>query len=190
MQENQKIEEKKETTFIELKDLTSADVKKLPRFTASLTRSENRAGLSTQIRLVIDKLNLQINLVSTERTSTYSRQLRYFLPDAFIALIMALGLPQVDEDGKPKNSWIYTPVVRFVKGKFANSDEEYFSIEVIFKQYKYHVHFLTKLQKDILDDLIKSNELKDYQGNPVKVKWLERPTTIEKMEDIDVDFTF
>ena len=52
-----------EIKFVELKDLTPEDVKKLQRFATKLKRTSNRSGLSTSINVVLNPLNLIISLV-------------------------------------------------------------------------------------------------------------------------------
>lgn len=183
--------EVKAVPFVKLQDLSAADVKKLSLFTVKLKRRVNNSGLSTTATLLLNDLNLQVNLVSSERLSSgTSRQLRYFLPDVFIALIIELGLPQQDDLKKDKNDWNVPVALRFVKGKYKNSENEYHSIEVIFKQYKYHVHFLTPHQLTILNALSASKKLIDRSGKPVKINWIERPDAIDEVELESGDFAF
>lgn len=176
--------------FVELKNLTKEDVKKYPLFPVKLRRSINRSGLTTSAVLKLNELNLQISLVSSQRQANgRSTQLRYFLPDMFIALILDLGLPQVDDNKKDINEWNVNAAVRFVKGKFKQSEREYHSIEIVFKQYKYHVHFLTPPQLAILEALALQKKLIDKSGKVIKLNWIERPDAIDELDDVE-EFNF
>lgn len=186
----QETKQVKEQGFIKLQDLTKEDVKKLPLMNVRLKRSLNKSGLSTNVTLVVNPLNLQISLVSSEMLPNgKSRQLRYFLPDVFIALIMELKLPQLDENGKDKNDWIVPAALRFIKGKYKNSEAVYHSIEVVFKQFKYHTHFLTPHQFTILETLASQKKLIDRNGKVIKLDWIERPDAIDEAEVLE-EFTF
>lgn len=176
--------------FIDLKELTLEDVKKLPRFAVKLKRSLNRSGLAASVTVVLNPLNLNISLISSETRSGKSYQLRYFKPERFIKLIRSLGLSQKDENGNDKNDWIVNPVIRFVKGSYSNQEGEYHAIEIIFKQYHYHVHFLTSDQLFILEDLASKNELIDAKGKKVKLVWAIRPEAIDKESEAPEDFVF
>ncbi|MBN3490542.1 hypothetical protein JV173_03335 [Acholeplasma equirhinis] len=185
----QNAQETKVVPFVELKNLTKEDVKKYPLFPVKLRRTVTKSGIQTSVTLKLNESNLQIPLVSSERLSNgSSRQLRYFQPDIFIALILELDLPQVDENGKDLNDWNIKAAVRFVKGKY-KSDKEYFSLEIVFKQYKYHVHFLSQPQITILEHLIKNKKLVDVTNKPVKVDWIVRPDAIDDIEELE-DFSF
>jgi len=180
----------KEKGFIKLQDLTKDDVKKLPLLNVRLKRQLNKSGLATNATLMVNPLNLQISMVSSEMLPNgKSRQLRYFLPDVFIALIMELNLPQIDENNKDKNDWVVPAAIRFVKGKYRNSESEFHSIEVVFKQFKYHTHFLTPHQLKILETLASQKKLVDRSGKVIKLEWLERPDAIEEAESQE-DFMF
>jgi len=179
-----------EIKFVELKDLTPEDVKKLPRFATKLKRTSNRSGLSTSINVVLNPLNLIISLVSSEIRNGKSYALRYFKPDRFVALIRALELRQKDEKDMDVNEWVVNPFVRFVKGSYKDTEGEYHSIEIIFKQYKYHVHFLTSDQLFILEDMASKGELIDAKGKKIKLNWEVRPEAIDKEEDAPADLTF
>lgn len=184
------INKQEQPKFVELKDLTLEDVKKLPRFATKLKRSVNRSGLSTSITVVLNPLNLNIGLVSSELRNGVTYTLRYFKPDRFIALVRALDLKQKDEKELDVNEWVINPVVRFVKGTYKNTEGEYHSIEIVFKQYKYHVHFLTNDQLYILEDMASKGELIDAKGKKVKLTWEVRPEAIDKESDAPEDFVF
>lgn len=187
MQENKQVT--KTAPFVELRNLTKEDVRKLSIFPVKLRRSLNRSGLQTSVTLMINDLNLQLSLVSSQRLPNgNSTQLRYFLPDVFIALIMDLGLKQTDENNKDINEWTVQGAVRFVKGN-NKSGNDYHSLEIIFKQYKYHVHFLTPPQLTILNALAGQKKILDIKGKQVKLDWQERPDAIDDMEFLD-DFAF
>lgn len=191
--QNTEIKQVKETLnkpeFIELKDLTKSDVSKLPLFNVRLRRSLNKNGLQTSVTLLIDDLTLQIPLVSSELLPNgNSRQLRYFNPDSFMALMMELNLPQVDENGKDKMEWIVPAAVRFVEGVYKDN-KKYFSLHIVFKQYKYHVHFLTPHQETIIKTLSNQKRLFDRNKKPVKLEWLHKPEAIGTIEEaIEFDF--
>ncbi len=175
--------------FIDLKDLTKSDVAKLPLFNVKLRRSLNRNGLQTSVTLLIDDLTLQLPLVSSELLPNgNSRQLRYFNPDSFMALIMDLNLPLIDENGKDKMEWVIPAAVRFVKGLYKNN-KEYSSLHIVFKQFKYHVHFLTPHQLTIIETLSSQKRLLDRNKKQVKLEWLHKPEAIGSVEDaIEFDF--
>jgi len=175
--------------FIDLKDLTKSDVAKLPLFNVKLRRSLNRNGLQTSVTLLIDDLTLQLPLVSSELLPNgNSRQLRYFNPDSFMALIMDLNLPLIDENGKDKMEWVIPAAVRFVKGLYKDN-KEYSSLHIVFKQFKYHVHFLTPHQLTIIETLSSQKRLLDRNKKQVKLEWLHKPEAIGSVEDaIEFDF--
>lgn len=190
MQEIKETKIQNQVGFIALQDLSKEDVKKFSLFNVRLKRSLNKSGLNTQATLMMDPNNLQIQLVSSQRSANgKSTQLRYFLPDVFIALILELDLAQKDETGKDRNDWIVSAAVRFVKGKYKDSDKEYHSLELIFKQFKYHVHFLTPHQLRILEILSEKKQIIDKTGKPIKLNWLTRPDAIDEIEDSE-DFVF
>jgi len=179
----------KEVQFIELKNLTKEDAKKYSLFPVKLRRTITKSGIQASVVLKMSESHLQIPLVSSEKLSNgKSRQLRYFQPDTFISLIIDLGLSEKDENNKDLNEWNVKAAVRFVKGKYSN-DKEYYSLEIIFKQYKYHVHFLSQPQLTILEHLTKNNKLVDVKGKPVKIEWIERPDVIDELEELE-DFSF
>lgn len=197
MENQNKTELKKETKvtqvekFVELKNLTQEDVKKLTIINARFKRSVNSNGLSTQIILPMEPSYLYIPLVSSMKTASgKSRQLSYFLPDTFIAILLDLKLKEKDANDKQVNEWIHPVAIRFVKGKYSTGDKEYHSIEVIFKQFKYHVHFLNPQQVKILETLSEEGKLLDRSKKPYKVNWIERPEAIDEVESDESEFTF
>ncbi|VEU82766.1 hypothetical protein [Acholeplasma hippikon] len=196
--ENLEKQTKKETKvvveqpkFVELKNLTNEDVKNLPIINAKFRRSINASGLNTGIILPLEPTTLYIPLLSSMRNANgKSRQLSYFLPDTFISIMLELGLKEKDEQGKQVNEWLHPVAIRFVKGKYLNSDKEYYSIEVVFKQYKYHVQFLNPQQVKILETLSEQGKLLDRAKKPYKVNWIERPEAIGEVESDESEFTF
>lgn len=183
---NEKIikNEEKKDDFTKLSDLTAKEVSKFIRVPVRMNRRVTNHGLNTNMQLVLNPTNLVIPMVSTELIGGVSRKMRYFKPDRFINLLFVLNLPQIDERGMDINHWVFHPAIRFVKGLRKNGDE-YYSIEIVFKQYHYETIFLTNEQVSILNALEKRNELKDYKGIPYKIKWVERPDVIEDLgEDL------
>lgn len=173
--------------FTKLSDLTAKEVKGFIRVPVRLQRRVNNNGLNTIMNLVLNPTNLIIGMISNERVNGITRPLRFFKPERFINLIMTLGLDQKDERGLDVNQWVVNTPIRFVTGKTKN-DDDYYSIEVVFKQFHYETIFLTYDQVSILNILSKQGDLKDFTGKVYKVNWVSRPDIIDDLSNDVFEF--
>lgn len=155
--------------FIKLSDLTKEDLRTSDFMIvdAKMIKQQTKTGFRCRIQLAVDSQFLTFDLLPGGTFITVDR---------FNLIMLKLGVSFVDKKNRPQTSWNLRVPVRFVKGKYSDGNE-YMSLEVIFKQYLYDVHFFSSDQVRILQEL-------DAQGI-FKPNWIERPDAIEKL----VDFT-
>lgn len=164
--------------FVPLKDLTKDDIKNFYFLPVRMKKTTSRNGFTrVSITVEVDKNFLNVSL-----KETVNYRIVPLSEDRFNEILLSLNLPIDDELGKPITEWVFKAPCRFVKGKYDNGDE-YYSLEIVFKQYLYNVYFFTHSQKKIIDNLIEKNMF--------NYKFIDRPDKIQNVsndEDIVLDF--
>lgn len=166
--------------FVKLSDLTKQDVDKglkngdFIKIPLVFKRNFNKRGKeNVSITATIVKPQIE-QLILTNGSS--------YISSAFFHNILTLAKASYkDAKGYDINEWKLNALARFVKGEYSNRDGEYHSLEVVFKQGKYIIHFFDYDQYDLIKSL---EDQKIF--NP---KWLTRPDKIEAIEfTSEIDF--
>lgn len=155
--------------FIKLSDLTREEIRTSDFMVvdAKMIKQQTKTGFRCRIQLAVEPQFLTFDLLPGGNFVTVDR---------FNLIMLKLGVSLNDKKNRPQTSWNLRVPVRFVKGKYSDGND-YFSLEVVFKQYLYDTHFFSSDQVRILQEL----ESQDI----FKPNWIERPDAIEKI----VDFT-
>ena len=161
--------------FVALKDLTAEDVK-------------NFKKLPFTFKVDTTKRGMVIKTISFELTKTYLKSVnvipgreKRLSPDRFDLIVFSIDLPLNDPYGRPMTEWHRNVPVRFVKGKFKNGGE-YYSLEIIYKQYMYDTHFFNSSS-----DQLRLLQMLEEKGL-LKIDWIERPDAIDDLSFEDVSF--
>lgn len=153
--------------FVKLSDLSKENITQ-PEFMvidAKMIKQITKTGFRTRIQLAVDPQFLTFDLQPGGTFVTLDR---------FNLILLKLSLSTVDKKNRPVTAWNLRVPVRFVKGKYSDGNE-YYSLEVVFKQYLYDTHFFSSDQVRILQELEAHGIFKPY--------WVERPDAIEKITD-------
>lgn len=155
--------------FIKLSDLSREDLRtaEFMIIDAKMIKQPTKAGYRCRVQLAVEPQFLTFDLQPGGKFITVDR---------FNLIMLKLGVSLIDKKNRPQTAWNLRVPVRFVTGKYTDGNE-YFSLEVVFKQYLYDIHFFSSDQVRILKEL----ESQDI----FKPNWIERPDAIEKV----VDFT-
>lgn len=180
MQENQKetkkIQKAVETNTAvgymkidELLDKHLDKVKDLPKFPVKLIRTfDKKKRERVSIQLQIHPVHYKALVIQDGN--------EYITPEKFNALALALNLDYKDKKGRDVSEWNFNAPVRFITGPYANSDDKYQAVQVIFGKEDFYTHFLTNDQKKLISRL--------ESKNLVTIDWIESP---EKVERIDIN---
>ncbi|MFA6777972.1 MAG: hypothetical protein WCR80_06040 [Bacilli bacterium] len=164
---------KKEFEFKKLSDLTAKDLKEQGFVIRKviLNKKANKNGFRYSIEVAIDDEFLNVTLMPGGQ---------YLSADRFNLILLTLGLDTKDKLNRIKEKWVINVPTRLVIGKYKD-ETEYKSLEVLFKQYLYDIHFFTNDQQRIFDNLEKTKNK--------KFDWVLRPDKIDKVEE-SIDFVF
>ena len=160
-------------SFVKLVDLTMDDVKKGQKdgsfilLPVTFKRSFSKKG-SEQVSINVEIHKPQLSQLRLQDGNDYLKS------EVFHSILLATETKMMDEHGRELSVWKKQALCRFVKGSYTNREGEYYSLEVVFKQGHYVVHFFTYDQVQ----LIKLLEEKGIK----KFNWNERPDKIDFVE--------
>ena len=126
--------------FVKLVDLTKEQVKKFQK-------DDSFVVLPVTFKRGFSKSGTETVSITVEIQKPYMQQLRlkngndYIRSSKFHSLLIATSSDYKDATGRDINIWKKSALCRFVKGSYANREGEYYSLEVLFKQGHYLVHF-------------------------------------------------
>ncbi len=122
-----------------------------------------------------EQTSIRLNVINPQMTQLVLKDGNdYLTPAVFHRILTEVGLPYKDEKGNDKNEWKRDVLCRFVKGSYTNRDDEYLSVEVIFKQGLYLVHFFTYDETQLINTLSAKGLF--------KFNFIDRPDKIEHKE--------
>lgn len=172
METKTEIKKEKKIEFVALKDLTPAIIKEFYLLPVRMQKTTSRSGFErVSISIEIDK-----NFLTVQLTEQRNNKIVPLSVDRFNQIFLNLNLPLKDSTGRPLTEWLFKAPIRFVKGVYENGDE-YYSLEIVFKQYLYQVYFFTNVQKKIIDNLVEKKSF-DY-------KFIDRPDKINNLSNDD-----
>jgi len=159
--------------FVKLSDLQMEDVKK-----GQKDGSFN--VLSVRFKQTFNKKGTELVSINIELHKPQLQQVRlnnggtYISSPKFHSILIATDTKYVDDKGNAINTWHRQALCRFVKGSYTNREGEYYSLEVVFKQGHYIVHFFSYEEIQTIK-LLEEKALK-------KFNWVERPDKIDFVE--------
>jgi hypothetical protein len=164
MPEKNETKATKQDTFIKLSDLTAQDVQELPVVDVRFEKKVFNSG-STNVSMKAvfnDLFDLELSSMDSRHKideDTWKNIILKTDPKAFM-----------DSRGRIVNQVNLPAYYRFVKGKNAN-DQEYYSVELIFKQYVYKTIFIDRGHAmENVDILEKEGLLKpNWHFNPGRI---------------------
>lgn len=160
--------------YLELKNIqTKNDLKGFVQLPIQISRkvSKNTKKQVPQIIVGVDKQNLNIRLKNGNDMLDLDKLNR---------IILRLELPLKDARQYDIDTWNAQAYVRFAKGTYANSGDNYYHMEVFFKPGLYVVHFLSYDQVDIIEILKTRGKLKE-------INFVEKPVDSIETEEIDTE---
>ncbi len=148
-----------------VKGIKTREFVKIPAI-MTLTKSKKTDRIQTAITLKLyDPQFSRLNLMPGNK---------YLEPTLFHKILTATKAEYNDPKGQPLTKWNKECIVRFVKGSYSNRDDEYYSLEVMFKLGIYLTHFFNYDEVEILKLLA---EQKKFTPN-----WITRPDKIDFIE--------
>jgi hypothetical protein len=173
MEQQTTTKELKALPFLKLSDLTADYVNK--------TNKKEFEQLPVIFKSTIDKKGRNLISINVDVVPLFMTQIalrpggKYLTAPKFNNILLNIGAKFIDDKGKQQTEWKYKGVTcRFVKGQYSNRDGEYHSLEVIFKQGLYLMHFFDYDQMELLNTI--------EQKGLKKINWIERPDKIEFIE--------
>jgi len=166
--------------FVKLVDLQMEDVKQGEK-DGSFVR------INTIFRKTLSKSGTELVSINAKLHEPQLSQLRlnsggeYLSSGKFHTLLTVTKSKYEDEKGKPITEWHKTALCRFVKGSYTNRDGEYYSLEVIYKQGYYFVHFFSYDDTELIKVLEKTGQK--------KFNWIQAPEKIDFKEPTE-QFSF
>lgn len=97
----------------------------------------------------------------------------------FNALRALLELPLVDNRGRDRLEYVVSARVRFVKGSHDHGD--YKSMELIFKQYLYHIYWFQDADELRLLEFLENSK-------KLELSWITRPDKVDQAEMVNYKF--
>jgi hypothetical protein len=178
--QDQKQAVQKEATFVKLDDLQMEDVTKG-------LKDGSFVKLPVVFKQTFGKKGSELVSINIELHKQQLQQLRLnnggtYIPSAkFHGILIATDSKYEDEKGNSINTWHKQALCRFVKGSYTNREGEYYSLEVIFKQGQYIIHFFSydEIQTILL---LESKKIKSFN-------WITRPDKIDFVEPTE-QFSF
>jgi len=151
--------------FLSSKEITAKDFAELPEIKVGLIHqiTKNNFDMCSIMIPLHDMLNVKLPIKMVR----------------FNVLRLKMGLPLKDNSGRERLEYHVSCKYRYIKGE--NSVGEYWSVELIFKQFLYQTYFFQSSdEKTILEDLQTSGEL--------KIDWFVRPDKVDVSETINYDW--
>ena len=154
-----------------LRELTKDDVLKLNKAKITFRKTKTKSGL-TMNRIYIDLGHDMLKDIEL----TYNN--RSISTDRFNAILLETNTNIYDAMGKPIDSITRSVPIRFIKGiNEENKELNYHSVEIIFKQYLYNVHFFSSDQMRIINKLLENNQ--------IDIKFLDYSYNKKELNDFD-----
>ena len=154
-----------------LRELTKDDVLKLNKAKITFRKTKTKSGL-TMNRIYIDLGHDMLKDIEL----TYNN--RSISTDRFNAILLETNTNIYDAMGKPIDSITRSVPIRFIKGiNEENKELNYHSVEIIFKQYLYNVHFFSSDQMRIINKLLENNQ--------IDIKFLDYSYNKKELSDFD-----
>ena len=176
----QEQKELKKETFVKLSELQKDDI------VSGLKKKEFVKVPATLVRSFAKRTGREIATITLKLHDPQFTQLslqpgnQYLSTSLFHKILVATDSVYNDPKGQPIVKWNKETLVRFVKGTYTNRDDEYYSLEVIFKQGIYITHFFS------YDDVQTLNLLEEK--GLYKPNWITRPDKIEFVETEKFEF--
>ena len=173
LMEQKEVKELKVLPFIKLSDLTKDDVVR--------GRKEGTfVVLPTLFKRGYSKNGTETVSITVKVFDPYLSQVRlkngndFLSASTFHRFLLATDTNYKDKRGYDKNLFNKDALCRFVKGTYSNRDEEYYSLEVIFTQGEYIVHFFSYDDVQIIKNLEEKGIHKfNWQVRPDKIDFTE-----------------